>query len=107
MAQVSVALWHSGSDEFDASEGNVTADRPRVVLLAAPESSPSVLYGLYDVLLSRRAMSPDMTTGQTGEALLDVVIVAATREPFRCFGNVLVEPGADAGEVGSADVICC
>jgi len=30
----------------------MTAKRPRIALLAAPETSASVLYGLYDVLLS-------------------------------------------------------
>lgn len=80
-------------------------NRPRVVILAAPESSASVLYGLYDVLLSVGAMYPDMTTGQSGDSLLDVSIVAATGEPFRCFGNVLVEPGAAVGDVESPDVV--
>jgi transcriptional regulator GlxA family with amidase domain len=90
---------------IDASEGKVTASRPRVVLLASPESSASVLYGLFDVLLSVGAMYPDMTTGQPGEALLDVSIVAASREPFRCFGNVLVEPAAAVDEIDQVDVV--
>ena len=33
-----------------------------------------------------------MTTGEEGDALLEVSIVAADAAPFRCFGNVLVEP---------------
>lgn len=80
-------------------------DRPRVVILAAPESSSSVLYGMYDVLVSVGAMYPEMLTGKAGDALLDVSIVAATREPFRCFGNVLVEPHAAVGDVGPVDVV--
>lgn len=78
--------------------------RPRIALLAAPETSPSVLYGLYDVLLSVGAVFPDMTTGEPGDALLDVSIVAATGEPFRCFGNILVEPHAALADVGEVDV---
>jgi transcriptional regulator GlxA family with amidase domain len=78
--------------------------RPRVALLAAPETSPSILYGLYDVLLSVGALFPDMTTGQPGDALLDVQIVAATGEPFRCFGNILVEPHAAVADVAEVDV---
>jgi transcriptional regulator GlxA family with amidase domain len=81
------------------------AYRPRIALLAAPETSASVLYGLYDVLLSAGAVYPDMTTGEPGEALLDVSIVAARREPFRCFGNILVEPHLAIDEMDSADVI--
>jgi transcriptional regulator GlxA family with amidase domain len=78
--------------------------RPRIVLVAAAETSPSILYGLYDVLLSVGAVYPDMTTGKPGEALLDVVIGAASAEPFRCFGNILVEPHAALGEIDRADV---
>ncbi len=78
--------------------------RPSVALLAAPETSPFVLYGLYDVLLSVGAVFPDMTTGRPGDALLDVRIVAARAEPFRCFGNVLVEPHAGLADVDQVDV---
>ena len=59
------------------------SDRPRIALLAAPETSASVLYGLFDVLLSVGAVYPDMTTGVPGDAMLDVSIVAATAEPFQ------------------------
>ena len=83
----------------------MAGDRPRVALLAAPETSASVLYGLYDVLLSVGAVYPDMTTGEPGDALLDVSIVAATREPFRCFGNILVEPHLAIDELTAADVL--
>lgn len=86
----------------------MTGTRPRIALLAAPGSSPSVLYGLYDVLLSVGAMYPEMTTGQPDEALLDVSIVAAGSEPFRCFGNVLVEPRFAVGELDAVDaaIVC-
>jgi hypothetical protein len=66
--------------------------RPSIALLAAPETSSSVLYGLYDVLLSVGAVYSDMTTGQPDESLLDLKIIASDDKPFRCFGNVLVEP---------------
>src|SRR5512140_2520381 len=79
--------------------------RPRVVLFAAPETSASVLYGLYDILLSVGPMWPDMIAAQTGDALLDVQIVAATPEPFRCFGGILVEPHAALADVHEVDAI--
>ncbi len=78
--------------------------KPSIALLAAPETSPSVLYGLYDVLLSVGSMYPDMTMGEPGDALLDVVIVAAAKEPFRCFGNILVEPHEAIDAVDAVDV---
>ncbi len=82
----------------------MTSARPRIALLAAPETSASILYGLYDVLLSVGAVYPDMTAGEAGDALLDVVIVAESATPFRCFGGILVEPGAALAAAGDVDV---
>ena len=82
--------------------------RPRIGLLAAPESSAGVLYGLYDVLISVGPTWPDMTALESSEPLLDVSIVAATAEPFRCFGTIPVKPHIaieDAGEF-DAVVVC-
>jgi len=85
-----------------------TGHRPRIALLAAPETSASVLYGLYDVLLSVGPMWPDMTAGVPADPMLEVSIVAASAEPFRCFGNILVEPHAAVGDIAEVDaVIVC
>lgn len=82
--------------------------KPLIALLAAPETSPSVLYGLYDVLYSVGAVYPDMTVGEPGPASLDVRIVSRGAGPFRCIGNVLVEPHACIDAIGWADaVIVC
>lgn len=78
--------------------------KPLIALLAAPETSPSVLYGFYDVLLSVGALYSDMTAGTPGDAMLDVRIVTAAGEPFRCFGNVPVEPHAALAAIERADV---
>jgi transcriptional regulator GlxA family with amidase domain len=66
--------------------------KPLIMLLAVPETSASVLYGLYDVLLSVGAVYPDMVAGTPGQELLDVHIVSADGRPFRCTGNIPVEP---------------
>jgi transcriptional regulator GlxA family with amidase domain len=73
-------------------------------LIAAAETSPSVLYGLFDVLSTVGAIYPEMTTGEPGELLLDVKVVAATSEPFRCYGNVMVEPDFAVDELDETDV---
>jgi transcriptional regulator GlxA family with amidase domain len=84
----------------------MTSDRrPRIVLFAAPETSAAVLYGLYDVLGSVGIAWPDMTSASRGDPLLDVRIVAATAEPFRCYGGVRIEPHAAIGDVPDADVV--
>ena len=79
--------------------------KPVVALLASAETSPSVLYGLYDVLYSAGSVFPDMTLGEPREDALDVRIVAAQAAPFRCAGNVMVEPHAALDEIERADVV--
>jgi len=83
----------------------VQAKKPLICLLATPEASPSVLYGLFDVLGSVGTAYSDMTTGVSGDELLEVKIVGASREPFRCFGNVPVEPHAGVDDIDEADAI--
>ncbi len=77
---------------------------PRVCLLAAAETSPGMLYGLFDVLSTVGAIYPEMTTGVPGEQLLDVKVVAASSDPFRCYGNVMVEPDCAVDELDETDV---
>jgi len=77
--------------------------RPVVALLAAPETSASVLYGLYDVLFSVGAVYLDMVIGTPGEELLDIRIVSADGKPFHCIGNVPVEPHAGIGSMAARD----
>ena len=77
---------------------------PRLCLLATPEASPSVLYGLVDVLASAGAVYPEMLEGKAGHQIFDVKIVAATKTPFRCFGNVLVEPALGIDEITDTEV---
>lgn len=83
----------------------VERTKPLIALLAAQETSPSVLYGLYDVLYSVGAVYPDMTMGEPGPEALDVRIVAAQAEPFRCIGNVMVEPHSSIDVIDRADVV--
>lgn len=73
--------------------------------MVAPETSASVLYGLYDVLGTVGPMWPDMTAAEPGDTLLDVQIVAASAAPLRCFGNILVEPHAAVADVGRVDAV--
>ena len=80
------------------------AKLPLVCLLASTETSPSVLYGLFDVLSTVGAIYREMTVGEEGNLLLDVKIVGATAEPFRCYGDVMIEPHAGIDEVGETDV---
>ncbi|MGJ5620697.1 GlxA family transcriptional regulator [Sulfitobacter sp. MF3-043] len=82
-----------------------TDKKPLIVLLAAPETSASVLYGLYDVLMSAGAVYPDMVVGAPGEELLDVCIASADGKPFHCVGNIPVEPHYAVSKTDSADAV--
>jgi transcriptional regulator GlxA family with amidase domain len=77
---------------------------PRVCLLAAEETSPSVLYGLYDVLSTAGAVYSELTSGNPGKKALDVRIVSATTSPFRCYGGVMVEPHDSIEQLDETDV---
>lgn len=83
-------------------------EKSHILLLAAPETSASVLYGLYDVLFSVGAVYPDMVTGTPGQELLNIQIVSTDGRPFRCIGNIPVEPhtGINMLAVPDAVVVC-
>lgn len=82
--------------------------KPTIVLLAAPETSASVLYGLYDVLTSVGAVYSDMLAGTPGSEILDIKIASSDGKPFHCLGNIPVEPHIAAEEITNPDavVIC-
>jgi len=79
--------------------------KPQICLLASAETSPGVLYGLYDVLSTVGAAFSDMVTGVPDDELLDVKIVAKSKEVFRCVGNISVEPHLSIDDVSQTDAI--
>jgi len=83
----------------------ISTKKPLIALLAAPETSASVLYWLYDVLLSAGAVYLDMVAGTPGDELLDVRIVSADGKPFHCIGNIPVEPQTSIRQIESADAV--
>src|SRR6056297_4116081 len=82
-----------------------SAQKPQIILLAAPETSASVLYGLYDLLVSAGAVYPDMVTGEPGEEMLDVCIASADGKPFHCIGNIPVEPHLCINQISETDAV--
>ncbi|HSK38724.1 MAG TPA: helix-turn-helix domain-containing protein [Arenibaculum sp.] len=77
----------------------------QVGLLAVPESSASVLYGLYDVLRSVGRTWSSLTGESEDVVGFDVRIVARSRAEFRCDGGVPVAPRAALREVPRTDVV--
>jgi transcriptional regulator GlxA family with amidase domain len=65
-----------------------------VSLLALPESSASVLYGLYDVFTASGSVWSQITGMSESSAGMTVEIVAPGTAPFRCLGGIPVAPHA-------------
>jgi transcriptional regulator GlxA family with amidase domain len=95
--------------ECDTPQANnmpASSKRPlRLHLLTFPQTSPLVLYGLLDVFSTVGVIYPEISCGKPGEPLFDVKVVAASREPFRCFGKVLVEPDLAIDDVDASDIV--
>lgn len=78
---------------------------PSICIVALPESSAAVLYGLYEVF-STFAPSWSALMGDEGlEAGFDVRIIGRNREIFHCGGGAPVMPQADMTDVDQADVV--
>jgi transcriptional regulator GlxA family with amidase domain len=75
-----------------------------VSILALPESSASVLYGLYDVLSSAGRIWSEITGEPESAPALEVRIVAPDKEPFRCWGGAPVAPQASLADTPSGDI---
>lgn len=79
--------------------------RPTTVsILATTDTSPSTLFGLYDVLNSVGIGWEENVTGKPVDPQFDVRIVAVGRKPFRCAGNVPVSPHCSLDDVDKTDI---
>ena len=75
-------------------------DKPHpVALLALPESTASVLYGIYDVLNSIGWAWPSLSGEPAQHAGFGVSLVSHDGAPFRCFGGIQVTPHGRLDEV--------
>jgi transcriptional regulator GlxA family with amidase domain len=74
-------------------------------IIAFPESSASVIYGLYDLLSSAGRDWGVMVDGRPGPSLIKPVVVSRHESPFAASNNVTVTPerGLDAA---AADIVC-
>lgn len=77
----------------------------RIHLLALPESTASVLYGLYDVLSSVGLVWPMITGKAPSDVTFDVRIVGETGEAFNCIGGVPVTPHCSYEDAGPGDAV--
>lgn len=77
----------------------------KVSILATPYTSPSTLYGLYDLLSSAGVAWEGTVSGKPADPQFDVRIVATQREPFACARGVIVSPQFTLDEVKNTEII--
>lgn len=80
--------------------------KPVVAILAMPETSASVLYGMYDVFSLAGRDWDYIATGVPGQGVVKPVIVAASADVLTVLNQVHIKPEATLDEIGLPDVVC-
>jgi transcriptional regulator GlxA family with amidase domain len=84
-------------------------DTPRpatVAILAFPETTASLVYGMYDLFMSAGRDWEIIVDGKPGPALLRPVIVATRDEPFEAANGVRIAPQAAITEFPTPHIVC-
>jgi transcriptional regulator GlxA family with amidase domain len=81
------------------------ASTARVAILAFPEVTASVLYGLYDILLSAGRDWGMIVNGRPGASLMQPAVVSRFRDPFELSNGVQVRPEQTLDECTAPDII--
>ena len=76
-----------------------------VSLLATRYTSPSTLYGLYDLLSTTGVAWESTVSGKPANPQFNVKIVATQREPFACSRGVMVSPQVSIDEVENTEIV--
>ena len=85
--------------------GSAERKQPSICLLALPESSSAVLYGLYEVLSTFGQAWSVLKPDDPIAARFEVTLVSETDEPFRCHGGAPVATQAIVAEVDRTDIV--
>ena len=95
--------WHIGQPVFRTLA--IPLKKPLICLLASPDTTASVLYGLSDVLGNVGPDFEDMIGGAATESMLDLKIVARTTDSFVCMSGIPVQPQASLDDIEQADAV--
>jgi transcriptional regulator GlxA family with amidase domain len=79
---------------------------PRVAILALPETSSSVVYGMYDLFMSAGRDWSMVVEGRPGPQLLAPSVVAVRAHPFEAGNGVVIHPDAALEHCAMPAVIC-
>ena len=77
-----------------------------VAILAFPETTASVVYGMYDLFASAGRDWGFVMSGQPGPQLMRPVVVAATAGAFEAANGVTIAPQAGLARTGACDIVC-
>src|SRR5215475_8778839 len=77
-----------------------------VAILAFPETTASVVYGMYDLFASAGRDWGFVVDGLPGPELMRPVVVAATDGEFEAANGVILKPHAAMERTGAADIVC-
>lgn len=80
--------------------------KPVFAILALPEASASVIYGMYDLFQSAGRDWGLIVDGAQGPGVVQPVIVAKGPETFAVVNGVRVTPEATLESIGTPDVVC-
>lgn len=84
-----------------------SAARPtQIAILALPEASASVIYGMYDLFMSAGRDWGLIVDGAPGAQVMHPMVVSAQLQPFKAGNGVLVNPEASLTDCPPVDVIC-
>lgn len=78
----------------------------KVAILAMPEATASVIYGMYDLFMGAGRDWGLIVDGQPGPSLLHPVVVAANAEPFEAANGVRITPQARLEDCLDAQMVC-
>lgn len=79
---------------------------PRIAILALPESTASVVYGMYDLFVGARRDWGMMVSGKPGPACIESQVVSRVAAPFTLANGVHIVPDASIADGTRFDAIC-
>lgn len=77
-----------------------------VAILAMPETTASVVYGMYDLFISAGRDWGMIVDGKPGPQLMRPVIVSSRHEPFLAANDVRIAPQAGLEQAAGAEIVC-
>lgn len=80
--------------------------RPRILILAYPETTASVVYGMYDLFMSAGRDWDYIVRGEAGAGALHAQIVSRDGAPFIACNEVPIAPHHALSDGGRPDVVC-